>query len=242
VVAGLALVDLAGAALPADVGVVVGDLSEAAGDGEVVDAAVADVGEVEPSRGEPAEAEGGTHAGAFLVAVAEVEEVLVDLGDELGEDVGKAGVEALGGGVELASHQAGDAIDRDATGEFAGVGAAHAIADCEDEIGLGEGGFADLAEVVDAELVDGEGEEGVLVVLADPAAVGDAGPVDGEELVGVIREGGAHDGGGVRGRGDQLPGARGASGGGEARESSGRGGVGRTRSRSRRTGRRGGRR
>ena len=67
VVAGFALGDLAVAAEPADVGVVVGDLAEGAGGAfEVVDAAVADVAKIEPLGGEPAEAEGGAHAVAVV--------------------------------------------------------------------------------------------------------------------------------------------------------------------------------
>ena len=82
-----ALVDAPGAPLPADVGVIVRQLSEAAGARQVVDPAVAHVGEIERARREPAEAERGSHPGALLVAVAEVEEVVVDVGEQLGQDV-----------------------------------------------------------------------------------------------------------------------------------------------------------
>lgn len=96
VVAGFALGELAIAAEPADVGIVVGDLAQGAGSAlEVVDAAIADVAKVEPLRGEPAEAEGGAHAEALLrVAAAEVLEGGIDLSEELLEDLDEAGLDA----------------------------------------------------------------------------------------------------------------------------------------------------
>ena len=71
-------------------GVIVGELLEPARAGQVVDPAVAHVGEIEPARREPAEAERGAHPGALLVAEPEVEEVVVDVGKQLREDVGES--------------------------------------------------------------------------------------------------------------------------------------------------------
>lgn len=188
--AGLAFVDAAVTAEPADVAVVVGDLGEAALFGKVVDAAVADVGEIHPFGGEPGEAEGGAHASAFLVAGAEAGDGAVDGGEEFGEDVVEAAGEAEGGDVEAAGEEAGDFLDGDAAGEFAGFGSAHAIADGEDEIGFGEGGLAGFAEVADLAGVEIEGEEGVFVIGAEAAAVGAAGPAEGGGRGGG--EGGRH--------------------------------------------------
>ncbi len=72
--------------------------------------------------------------------------------------------------------QVGDFINGDAAGEFPRAGAAHAVADGKDEIDLASGVFTDAAHVADLLGVELEAEEGVLVVLADLAAVGEAIP------------------------------------------------------------------
>ena len=182
--AGFAFVEAAFAALPADVGVIVGDLGEAVGFGQVIDAAVADVTEVHPFGGEPAQAEGGAHAGAFFVALAEFDHLGVDGGEHFGEDIGKIAAEAAGAHAEAAWEEVSDFFDGDLAGEFAGFGAAHAVADGENEIHRGERRFADFSEVVDVVPVEGECEKGVFVVVADTATVGHAGP---DKLVGGVR-------------------------------------------------------
>ena len=147
--AGLAFVDFAGVAEPADVGVVGGDLAELAGGGEVVETAVADVGVVEPAWDEPAECQGCAHAVAFLVDAAETGHFVMDGGDEGFEDIGEAGGEAEGAVLEAAWEEPRDFVDGDAAGEFAAVGAAHAVADGEDEVGVGGGAGAVFAEEAD---------------------------------------------------------------------------------------------
>jgi len=82
-----ALVDAPGSPLPADVGVIVRQLSEPAGAAADSRSGCRPRGEIEPARREPAKAERGSHPGALLVAVAEVEEVVVDVGEQLGQDV-----------------------------------------------------------------------------------------------------------------------------------------------------------
>ncbi len=195
-----AFVHFSGAAELADERVIVGDLGEAALAGKVVDAAVADVAEVHPTRREPGEAERAAHAGAFLVGVAQFEEVVVDVGEELGKDVLETAGKAGGAEAEGAREETRNAIDGDAAGELAGFGAAHAVADGEDEIGAGEGGVAGFAEVAEFVSVEIEREESVFVVGAETAHVGEAGPAQGRGRSGRLRgwgwsgglRGGAH--------------------------------------------------
>ena len=54
--------------------------------------------------------------------------------EDLEEDVGEAAAHAAGGEFEALGEQLGDFLDRDAAGEFAGFGAAHAVADGEDKV------------------------------------------------------------------------------------------------------------
>ena len=68
VVLGLPLIDLPFAVEPADMGVVLCELLDSSFRGKVVDAAVPDMPEVHPPRGEPAETEGGPHPLALLIA------------------------------------------------------------------------------------------------------------------------------------------------------------------------------
>ena len=75
------------------------------------------------------------------------------------------------------------------------MGAAHSIADGENKMMVSGDGIADFSEAVDFEGIELEGEEGVLVVGADFAAVGVAGPADVTE-----GKGGGHGWGGGSGR------------------------------------------
>ena len=102
--------------------------------GQIVDAAVADVGEVHPARREPAQAQRRAHAGALLVAAAEKHQRAVDLVEEFLQHVGAAGFQPERRLLERARQQARDFFHGDAAGEFAGHRAAHAVAHREDEI------------------------------------------------------------------------------------------------------------
>ena len=138
--------------------------------GQIIKAAVADVAKVHPAGRKPAKTQGGFHADAFVVAVAEVGERAVDLVEKFGQDVVEAGVQSDGGLAVGARQQGRDFINGDAAGVFAGLGAAHAIADGEDEVRRVGGRFAEFAEVDAFAGVESQAEEGVLVVGADAAA------------------------------------------------------------------------
>src|SRR5260221_6883791 len=176
--AGFAFVDLSLAEEPADVGVVVAELLDAALPGQVVDAAVADMAEVDPAGGEPAQTQGGLHAAGLVVAGADEGERLVDFAEEFGEDFGVAGFESHGRLPEGAGEEVGDFIDGDPAGEFPGLRAAHAVADGENEVGGAGEGFAGFPEVMNLPGVELPGQEGVLVVEADQAPVGLPGPFE----------------------------------------------------------------
>ena len=77
-----ALVELALAVQPADVRVIVRELLAAGGARQVIDAAVAEMREVQPGRREPREAERRAHAGAFLVGKPQFQHVGVDRGEK----------------------------------------------------------------------------------------------------------------------------------------------------------------
>src|SRR5689334_6458743 len=86
-IAQFAFVDFSVAEKPADIRVVLAQLADAARRGEIIDPAVAEMGEIHPARREPREAESRPHPGAFIVALAEMNDGLVDLLDEFREDV-----------------------------------------------------------------------------------------------------------------------------------------------------------
>src|ERR1035437_5740728 len=193
-VAGLAFVELALAPQPADVAVVVRDLGDAAVAREVIDAAVAKMGEIHPLRREPPEAEGGAHAGAFLIGESKLEQVGVDLREQFPENFGESAVDAGGREAEGARQQLGDAVDGDEAGEVVGFRAAHVVDDGEGEIRARERGLAGLAEVAYLVAVEAEREEGILIVGPDAPAIGEPGPTE----AGRRRRGGG--GGGVHGQ------------------------------------------
>lgn len=68
----LPLIDLSISVEPTDVGVILRDLLDAARGWQKVDATISDVSKINPRGSEPAQAECGTHAMAFLVAGSQV--------------------------------------------------------------------------------------------------------------------------------------------------------------------------
>jgi hypothetical protein len=92
------------------------------------------------------------------------------------EDVFEAGVNAEGGIFEGFGKEFRDFFDGDGTGEFAGFGAAHAVADGESKVLSRKRSFADFAQVMNFVRVEADGEEGVFVIFADFAAVGASPP------------------------------------------------------------------
>ena len=102
----------------------------------------------------------------------------MDVGEQLGQDVRESCRQPDCRNLEAAGHEAGDPVNSDAAGEFAGLRAPHAVAHGEDKIRRAERGFADLAEMGHAMTVDGQRQEGVFVVGPHAPAVGQAGPAD----------------------------------------------------------------
>ena len=189
--AGFPFFDLAVAIEPADVGVIVAELFDGGGAlREVLKPGVADVSEEHPGGREPGEGEGGFHAVGFFVAAADEDEGFVNLFVEFFEDVFEVGLETERGLFEGEREEFGDFFGGDGAGEFAGFGAAHAVADREGEVLGGDGSFADFAEVADFAGVEGDAEESVLVVFADFADVGAAPPAEGGDGWGFL--GGIH--------------------------------------------------
>lgn len=176
--AGFAFVYFSGTLQPTDMAVIVTELLQAgrgiARCGKKIEAAVAQMGEVEPTGNDPSKSEGGPHAGAFLVLGAEVVDGLIDVGVELFKQVGKAGREPGGHTPVGFGEKAGNFFHGDAAGEFTGLGSSHAIADGKEEVSVFEAAGIFLAEVMEILVLEGENEEGVLIVLADFSGVGHA--------------------------------------------------------------------
>jgi hypothetical protein len=117
---------------------------------------------------EPAEAERGAHAPAFLVGTAELQQVGVDGSENSSRRTSENPPASPGGGQpEDARKEPGDAVRGDAARELPRPGAAHAVAHREDEIGALQRGLAGLAEVAHLMAVKLEPEEGILVVGAE---------------------------------------------------------------------------
>jgi len=177
--AGLSLVDPTVAAQPAHVAMIVGQLDDAFIGRQVVDATVPDVAKIKPARRDPAEAERGAHAAALLVGFTQAQQIGVNGPEEFAQNAVVAAVGTRCGGPVAARHELGQPVHGEAAGEFTGIGAAHAIAHREHEVGLGPAGFTGLAQVVDFPAVKGQGQKGVFIVRADMAAMGQARPAQG---------------------------------------------------------------
>ena len=89
---GLALIDLSLPMQPTHVSVVFGELTNASGDGQVIDSTVTHMGKVKKSRSKPAQAQGRLHATALLITSAQIDQGLVNfLEERLQEHLGRIG-------------------------------------------------------------------------------------------------------------------------------------------------------
>ncbi len=116
---------------------VAGELLELAGAGEV-DSGVADVGEVEVFGGEPGEGEGGGHAAGVIGGDACDVDLFVDGAEGEGEVAEAVREESSGGSFEGFRDDFRHPLEEEGGCEVAGVSAAHAIGDGEDEVVAGE--------------------------------------------------------------------------------------------------------
>ena len=133
--AGLALVDITVPVEPANMGIVVADLlynhflSR-----QIVNAAIANMPEIHPAAGEPANTQGCSHAGAFRITLPNQHQRLMNLVKKSGENVGKISFDANGGLLERSLEEMRHPIHGDPAGEFSGGGAPHSVAYREGEI------------------------------------------------------------------------------------------------------------
>src|SRR5579862_4693854 len=169
--AGFAFVDLALAQKPGDVGVVLGELFDSGfARRQIINAAIADVPEINLAWRDPTEAQGRLHSGAFLVAAAQKGEGAVDLIEKLLQKVGKPGFQPGGGLLEGSWQQSGDFLRCDATGILPRLGSPHAVADGKNEIHAFTRRVPEFSEMMDFPPIKAEAQKSVLVVGADRAA------------------------------------------------------------------------
>ena len=158
--AGFAFADFSLAQQPADVGVIGGELFNFRfSAGEMINPAVSDMAEIHAAGGKPAQAHGGLHAGAFVVAGAEIRQRPVDFAIQLLKRIFEALVEAGGGRLEGTRQQQGDFLHGNLAGIFAGLRAAHAVAHGKGKIVFGRGRLACLAEPVRLPRVKAQAQE-----------------------------------------------------------------------------------
>ena len=178
--AGLPFVDLPFAKQPADMRIVVADLFDAAlARRQIINPTVPDVTEIHPTRREPAQAQRRLHPLTFLVALAEVSEGAMHLGEQLREHVAEPGVQAGGALAERFRQQGRDLFHRNLTGILTSQGPAHPVAHGKSKVGIRRRSLAYFSESLHLARIKLEAEEGILVVLAHLAHVGPARPFQG---------------------------------------------------------------
>ena len=152
----------------------------------MINPAVADVAEIHPSRREPAQAHRGFHPVTFLIRTAEINQRAMDLREQLRQHVGKAGIQSAGRLLEGARQQRRDFFGGDLAGIFARLGAAHAVAHGKGEVVFLQRSLAKFPQPENLPRIKLEAEKGILVVLAHPAGVRAAGPLqNGRSRAGV---------------------------------------------------------
>src|ERR1700751_2899 len=164
----LALVDITVAVEPAYMSIIVADLSYPSFlSWQIVNAAVADMPEIHPTAGEPANTQGCSHAEALRITLPNQRQRLMNLIKKSRKNVGKISFDADGGLFERSLEEMGYPIHGDPAGELSGGSAAHSIAYREGEIsGFGRC-VAVPSEMVDLSGVKLQTQERILVVRAN---------------------------------------------------------------------------
>lgn len=169
-------VDLAFTLEPTGVGVIMSDLMDTSFSREVIDAAITSVTEIHAFRGQPTEAQCGSHAIALFITAAQFGELFMDGGENFLKKGGGVIGHPEGGNLEILRQPLGYFFDGDAAGEFSRIRPSHAVGHREDEIGFNGRGLASFAEVVHFMAVEAKPEKGIFIVFAHFALMGHTGP------------------------------------------------------------------
>ncbi len=100
----------------------------------------------------------------------------MDLLEQMVERLGVAGLVAADRAVKMARQDGGNLFHRDPAGEFARLGAAHAVANGEGAVHFLQRGFAQLAQVLLFAGIEPQAEKRILVVRSHAAAIRPAAP------------------------------------------------------------------
>ena len=139
--------------------------------------------EVHPFGSEPAEAECRTHAFAFLVAGAEIDQGLVSLRKEFCQNILEPRCQSRRPLLEKRREHPRDFLHSNTAGKFTRLRPAHPVANCKDEVGFDSACIADFSKMPDIMSINGKAQEGILIILPDPPSVRVPGPGDhGEGL------------------------------------------------------------
>ena len=184
-VAGLSLGDFPRPKQSSGNGVVFGQLPHLSVFGKMVDSAVADVNDVRLVSQHPTQAQGGAHSLAFVIELRHVPRSLVDALAKVIEQFFRALPPFPSFLVEFSRDELNHGFQNDFAGKFAGLLAAHAVADRKNKFVLSHLRLALVAKEGQFLMVKHQAKEGVLVVLANAPLMRLRGPGNLERCGGV---------------------------------------------------------
>ena len=171
-------------------GVVFGQLPQLSVFGEMVDSAVADVNDVGLFFLQPTQAEGGAHSFAFVIELRHVSGSFVDALAKVVEQFFGNLTSFLSFLMKFSGDEFNHGFQNDFAGKFAGLLAAHAVADRKNKFVLLHLRLPFVAEEGHFLAVEHQSEKGVFVVSAHAALMRLRGPGNLERCGGVC---GVHD-------------------------------------------------